>query len=394
MHERYARRARPAIVAALVLLATAAFVLASPAAVQAKIPNPPPGPNEPSLGDPLTSQVTVTLFPQASTAMGAQVSPIDPLAVYPPFPTGPGAPAPASMATAQIELKDSFNTTGLAYCIDLSTETRLGYTYDAGDWAEASAVPNLRYVSYILRWYDPFIAGEPSGFSLSPAAVTAAVQAAIWYFTDNFVLTDLSPLRPATAAIVAAASAGGIDEPDLPEITVTPATGTVPRNGQLVGPFVIKGTNMTTVPPPTTFSAVLDQFGVTTYYDAAGTMPVPPGVPIAISTPSGLPVWVRYDSPSPTSGFRVSAVADHARGSVYMYNGPGGIDAGQKLILATPRAFPVRARVSLTAYDPAAPTIAATGVDSDRAALAGGLLLLIGALLLVGARLRRRAHRP
>ncbi|PJI51864.1 hypothetical protein CTI14_52185, partial [Methylobacterium radiotolerans] len=57
--------------------------------------------------------------------------------------------------------------TASAYCIDFSTETGIGAGYNIGEW-DASNVPNLDYINYILNNYFPFNTANPlSGLPLS-----------------------------------------------------------------------------------------------------------------------------------------------------------------------------------------------------------------------------------
>ena len=53
----------------------------------------------------------------------------------------------------------------------------------------------------------------------------AAVQAAIWFFSDNYVLQPDDPVRPYTEAIVAAVlDAGPLPEPSPPNLVIDPTT--------------------------------------------------------------------------------------------------------------------------------------------------------------------------
>jgi TQXA domain-containing protein len=86
------------------------------------------------------------------------------------------------------------------YCININTVTYDGIGYNRGTWAESN-VHNVGYVAYLLNHYYPTVPTAPA--SLADAnQKAAAVQAAIWYFSDNYVLTATDPLRPAVAAIV------------------------------------------------------------------------------------------------------------------------------------------------------------------------------------------------
>ncbi|MFB6609510.1 thioester domain-containing protein [Agromyces sp. NPDC056379] len=317
--------------ACAVLLGTiGALGIAAPATA-VPVPDDPPI----SRGDSLGGQVTVEAFPLVGSAVGAQDPTLDPLGGYPAFPAGL---TPESQTTAQIQLRDTFGTaTGVAYCIDLETETRIGTNYDAGDWS-VTTIPNLPQVSYILATYFPNSA-EPASL---PTAVekTAAVQAAIWFFTDRFILADASPLRAATSAIVADAIANAADTPPvLPELTVTPATGSLPSTGDLVGPFVVGGN---------VDAGFLEQNGVQVYRDATGTQPVANLETVAV----GSSLWVQFVADETPLGFRLTAAVEYTRGSVYVYNGTNpGVTTAQTLILASNTVLPVRAGVPFTWFE-------------------------------------------
>ena len=85
------------------------------------------------------------------------------------------------------------------YCIDILTNTYIGLGYTLGTW-NASNVPNVGYVARLLNEYYPN--------KQEPAALTnldqraAAVQAAIWFFTDRYVLSTSDPLHDAVVKIV------------------------------------------------------------------------------------------------------------------------------------------------------------------------------------------------
>lgn len=120
--------------------------------------------------------------------------------------------------------------TASAYCIDFSTETGIGAGYNIGEW-DASNVPNLDYINYILNNYFPFNTANPlSGLPLSQQV--AAVQSTIWYFSDGFVLATgtNATIRNATAAVVQAAlDSGGLPEPALPTLAIDPTPPRCPR---------------------------------------------------------------------------------------------------------------------------------------------------------------------
>ena len=58
-----------------------------------------------------------------------------------------------------------------------------------GEWSEAN-VPNIGYVARILNTYYPST-NLPAGLNDNQRA--AAVQAAIWFFTDGYVVSRRGP---------------------------------------------------------------------------------------------------------------------------------------------------------------------------------------------------------
>ena len=91
------------------------------------------------------------------------------------------------------------------YCIDILTATYGGIGYTLGTWDTAN-VPNVGYVTRLLNEYYPNTSEPATLADGNPASVNqtaAAVQAAIWYFTDKYVLSASDPLHGTVAAIVA-----------------------------------------------------------------------------------------------------------------------------------------------------------------------------------------------
>jgi len=105
-----------------------------------------------------------------------------------------------------------------AYCTDLCNPVIYNTTMD-------SCGNTGPQIAYILANYYP-AKSQPSGLTNNQKA--AAVQAAIWYFSDGATLLNTTPsnIRDATAAIIAAANAGaGVTV--VPEtLTLTPASET------------------------------------------------------------------------------------------------------------------------------------------------------------------------
>lgn len=202
------------------------------------------------------------------------------------------------------------------YCIDISTGTNVGYGYALGTW-DAGNVPNVGYVARLLNRYYPHTDQPASLTDLKQRA--AAVQAAIWFFTDRYVLNTSDPLRPTVVAIVDdILAAGPVVEPDPPSVGIDPAS----RSGSgVLGPFTV-----TTDQPPAEVAAS----GADMFADAKATEPISNGDRV----PSGQRIWLRSSSPG-TAVLEASARATVPRGNVFLYDGNiGGVEDAQKLILA------------------------------------------------------------
>ena len=83
---------------------------------------------------------------------------------------------------------DGSNTQLSLYCFDINTNTSPGINYALGTW-NASNVPNVNYVAQVLNNYYPKT-NEPAALT-DPNQKAAAVQAAIWFFSDRYVLNTL-----------------------------------------------------------------------------------------------------------------------------------------------------------------------------------------------------------
>ncbi|MFJ7748458.1 DUF5979 domain-containing protein [Arthrobacter sp. NPDC097144] len=212
-------------------------------------------------------------------------------------------------------------TTAQMYCIDLRTSTRTGIGYENGTWDESN-VPNIGYVNRILNTYYPST-DLPAGLDANTKA--AAVQAAIWFFTDGYVVNPRNSLYSTVASIVnATVAAGPLEEPDAPDISITPATAEAAVTG-VAGPYTVTSeANEITVTTD-------EGFGL--FADAAGT------VPLTNPVASGTQVWVRSeDGGTGPAAISARAVVTVPTGSVYLYDGATpDVDAAQKLILADTR---------------------------------------------------------
>ncbi len=294
-------------------------------AAQARVPNAPPinglpGPN---------TDLIMTGTGAGSTVRGFQPpTPItqDPTAPYPGSNPPGYTPVTTFAGIITTQSVSDEDLTGEMYCINIRVTTQQGIGYEESPWEE-STVPNVGHVAYILNNYYPNVAA-PAGLNTDQQA--AAVQAAIWYFTDGFVLGTTGPgsnLRSAVAAIVADAQQNGpVTEPDPPNLSIDAAGTSVPV-GQLAGPFTIN-----TDAAEVTVSIPFDR-NATLYADAEGTMALENPATIA----AGTQVWVSRTGTDPAEVLLAArAAVTVQRGQVYVYDGNAGsaITDAQRLILA------------------------------------------------------------
>ncbi|MCC3280772.1 Cys-Gln thioester bond-forming surface protein [Arthrobacter sp. zg-Y40] len=106
------------------------------------------------------------------------------------------------------------------YCIDIRNLTYTGLGYENGSWDESN-VSNIGYVNRVLNSYYPDQPGLPEAANDNVRA--AAVQAAVWFFSDGYVLEDTDSIRALTAQIVTdVLAAGPLTEPPAPDVSITP----------------------------------------------------------------------------------------------------------------------------------------------------------------------------
>ena len=207
------------------------------------------------------------------------------------------------------------------YCIDIRVLTYAGLGYENGSWEESN-VPNIGYVNRVLNSYYPDQPGLPEAANDNVRA--AAVQAAVWFFSDGYVLEDTDPIRPLTSQIVAEVlAAGPLTEPPAPDVSVTPPVAAGPANG-VAGPFTINSSAVTSL-------AVEVTPGYALYTDPAGTVPL-----AGTSVPAGTQLWVRNLAGTTDPGVvTATAVVPVETGNVYLYAGNNpDVTSAQKLILA------------------------------------------------------------
>jgi TQXA domain-containing protein len=294
------------------------------------------------------------------------------------------------------------------YCINIRTPTNIGFGYNLGTWGAAS-VNNVGFVARVLNDFYPNTALPPIGANgiSTTADQAAAVQAAIWYFSDNYVLSPADPIQPAVAAIVNTVRLQPpLPSPTPPSLAITPPSATGDA-GTLVGPFTI------TTNDPT--GATVAATGASMFTDAAGTTPIANGAKV----PNGTQIWL--DGAVGTASLKAVAVAQVPTGNVYLYSGNiAGTNVAQKLILAnsvtvganasaevvfttattttpttttttttTPTTTTTTAAVSPTATG----TLPQTGTNSTRPAYQAGLLLVaIGCFAYAFGRAMRAEH--
>lgn len=304
-----------------VLLAASLGLSRTPAAA-VWAPGPPPVGSTPT-GD-VTSEVIMTGTGPGGGVdgwIGPPGSISDPSANYPGDPTTlPGFTShPEGFAGIIHGTPTDGGPTLNLYCIDILTLTYGGVGYNLGTW-DASNVDNVGYVAYLLNNYYPNVPAAPTGLA-DDNQRAAAVQAAIWYFSDNFVLTATDPLRAAVTTIVDDTRTNGpLVQPPPPSLQITPPSTVAPASG-LAGPFSVASPG-----GPATVNAT----GASMFSDATGTTPVANGATV----PDGTRLWLRSAAVG-TATLSATASANVPSGNVYLYSGNlSGVTDAQRLILA------------------------------------------------------------
>lgn len=251
----------------------------------------------------------------------------DPLTGYPPAPPSGSVPKYVDFAGLIAAKAIPSGDQLLLYCIDLLHSTSPGVQYQLGTWDESN-VPNVGYVARLLNTYYP-ATNEPASLS-SANDKASAVQAAIWFFTDKYVLNQHQSHRADVAAIVQNVIAlGPIVNPPPPSISITPERAEGPITGT-VGPFTLATTS------PATVTAT----GGDLYLDEAGT------IPLANPVADGTQFWARRTTPGDVD-IQAVAIATVPSGNVYL----ALQHSKQKLILAQTGTLQTKVDATATAYD-------------------------------------------
>lgn len=185
---------------------------------------------------------------QADETLGAELTGATPGMSITVLPPGGGAPVSAYAALVQVELEDG--RTADAFCIQRYIPTAPGNTYVTAPWSDQTTALGSTSIGPI-RWIldhsppqTPIADLEAAvGVTLTPNQAYAAIQAAIWNFSDGVTL-DLTPgTNPAEVVdtynyLVAQATANAAYTPADPAIGLT-APAVPGEAGGLVGPFTI-----------------------------------------------------------------------------------------------------------------------------------------------------------
>ena len=159
----------------------------------------------------------------------------------------------------------------------------------AGHLGRRRAVPNVGYVARLLNDYYPNT-DEPAGLTdLNQKA--AAVQAAIWFFSDGYVLStsDDAAARRRGGHRAGHQNEGPLIEPPPPSLTIIPPSRSGPA-GHLIGPFTV--TPAATAAAGARPSIAVTATGGSMFSDAAG-VPIRNGTKVPSGQTSGsAPRWL------------------------------------------------------------------------------------------------------
>ncbi len=254
------------------------------------------------------------------------------------------------------------------YCINVSAYTRQGIGYSHGTW-DAANVPNMGYVARVLNDYYP-ATGEPA--SLPEYDRAAAVQAAIWYFSDGYVVSTTSntKVRNGAIEIVNHVKAQGplIETP--PSLSIDPPHQSGSAGG-VVGPFTLNTNNR--VRGHRRFRIALEATVTATggdmFSNSAGTAPIANGATVA----SGQKIWMRSTGPS-IAELQATATASVPTGSVYLYDGNALLDDYQELVLADTAQLTTTVQATAEFLDPGSLVVTKT-IAGPAAGLQGRIVI-------------------
>ncbi len=230
---------------------------------------------------------------------------------------------PRQLSFAGLIRTDIGGTETWTYCIDINNLLQMDQPYAEGDWSQAN-VANLANIARILEQH-PADATASSG----NAAEAAAVQAAIWHFSDGFDLTAPADVLALYTAIVADADANPVSEPTTSlEITPSQRAGTA-------GDY-LEVTVTTTATGPVSLAVTPSNGAELVTCDAAHT-------PIGSTIAGPYPARICLYRPSAGGPVELTATASATVGAGRVFLR----DGSQKIVLAASRT--VQSKASATA---------------------------------------------
>ena len=289
-------------------------------------------------------------------------NPFDPLTGYPPV-NPPSGFTPLNEGFAGVIIGTPADGTAplSLYCIDIRTETRPGFGYELGSWSEAS-VPRVGYVARILNSYYPAVPRCPR--SAPTPTRRQAVQAAIWYFSDRYVLNTTDPLHNAVASIAA----------DGDRCRPTAATSRSNTDDHTLDPQRTCRHQRRTVRGDIERSTTVAGVGGDMFADAGATVPVSNGRVGRFRLEYLAEVeWDRGGCRG-ALGDRTATVPT---GNVYLYDGNiGGVSTAQKLILA--ESATLRTTVSANAvFEPPGSLVVTKTIAGPAAGTQGQVVIVV-----------------
>ncbi|MEZ3159755.1 thioester domain-containing protein [Microbacterium sp. BWT-B31] len=301
---------------------------------------------------PTDTSWTITAFQYRATVSGGLPTASAPAPdVTQGYPAAPPVGYQATSPTASLveAVGDESGQTLQLYCIDLKTGTTTGNMYQLGTWGDAD-VPNSAYIAQLLGNYFPN-AGSPSD--------VPAVQAAIWFFSDGFILDDSNPvLRAKVAAIVQdVLDRGPAPEPTPPSIAIQAPGSTTMFADQAVGPFV----------PVANGDVTVTVVGGTMWTADGGTQ-----IADGTTVPAGTAIYLRADPGQTSSTLTAVGSATIAGGTAFLFT--KGAGAAQKLILGRNATLTASAEATAT-FVPFGSLVVDKTIAGEGAGLQGEVVL-------------------